>query len=102
MLIFNTTYLVNNKRYEEWFKWIHESYIPSMLDSGYFEKPQVAQILSNEPQEGASSYSVQFHIANMKLLEAWNGKYAEKFLADFSIKFGEEVLLFSTVLKIIE
>lgn len=101
MLILNTTYLVSDKMYGVWFKWLYEHHIPFMLNSGYFEKPQVAKVLSNEPQDG-TSYSVQFQTANMRSLEAWNGKYAEAFLEEFSMQFGEEVLLFSTVLQVLE
>ena len=101
MLIFNTTYLVSDRMYGIWFKWLNEEHIPSMLSSGYFDKPQVAKVLSNEPQEG-NSFSIQFQITNMKLLEEWNEKYAEDFLNDFSTQFGEEVLLFSTVLELLE
>ena len=101
MLIFNTTYLVSDRMYGIWFKWLNEHHIPYMLNSGYFDKPQVAKVLSNEPQEG-DSYSVQFQIANMPLLEKWNRKYGEDFLKGFSTQFGEEVLLFSTVLELLE
>lgn len=101
MLVFNTTYLVSDKMYGVWYKWLYEHHIPSMLDSGYFEKPQVAKVLSNEPQEG-TSYSVQYHIADMQQLQEWNDKYAEEFLKEFSLNFGEDVLLFSTLLEILE
>jgi len=101
MLIFNTTYLVGDRMHGVWFKWLCEHHIPAMLDSGYFDKPQVAKVLNNEPQEGVS-YSVQFRTENMQSLEAWNEKHAEVFLADFNECFGQEVLLFSTVLEVIE
>ena len=102
MLIFNTTYLVGDRMHSTWHKWLYEHHIPAMLDSGYFNKPQIAKILTNGSQEGGVSFSVQFHIENMQSLEAWNEKYAETFLADFNKRFGEEVLLFSTVLEVIE
>jgi hypothetical protein len=101
MLIFNTTYLVVDRMHGAWHKWLYEHHIPMMLDSGHFDKPQVAKVLTNESQEGVS-FSVQFHTENMQSLEAWNKKYAETFLADFTEHFGQEVLLFSTVLEIIE
>ena len=101
MLIFNTTYLVSDKSYGIWFKWLYEQHIPFMLESGYFNKPQVAKVLTNEPQDG-TSYSVQFHISTMKELEAWNEKYGEEYANNFSKQFGEEVLFFSTVLEVME
>ncbi|NDV46625.1 DUF4286 family protein [Paludibacter sp. 221] len=101
MLIFNTTYLVSDKSYGIWYKWLNEQHLPSMLESGFFSKPQVAKVLTNEPQEG-TSYSVQFQIADMKSLELWNETYGESFLSSFSKQFGEDVLLFSTILELMQ
>ncbi len=101
MYIFNTTYLVSDKRYSEWIKWLHRQHIPSMLNSGYFTNPQLARVLINEPQEG-TSYSVQFHAKDMQLIQEWSTKYSDKFLGEFSRLFGEEVLLFTTILEVLE
>jgi len=101
MYIFNTTYLVSDKLYGAWFKWLHEHHIPTMLNSGCFDKPQVAKVMNSESERGAS-YSIQFHVANAELLETWNEKYAEAFLTDFGKRFGQEILFFSTTLEIIE
>lgn len=101
MYIFNTTYLVSEKLYDVWFKWLHEHHIPMMLNSGSFDKPQIAKVMNSESERGAS-YSVQFCVANAELLETWNEKHAEMFLAEFTERFGHEILLFSTVLEVIE
>ncbi len=100
MLIFNTTYLVSDKVYGSWMKWIQEQHIPFMLDSQLFSLPQVAKVLSNEEQEG-TSFSVQFHVQDMEALRRWNQKYGEVFKTDFSKQFSTEALFFTTVLELI-
>jgi hypothetical protein len=101
MLIFNTTYLVPDKVYGKWIKWIREENIPYMLQSGYFEKPQIAKVYSNEEQEG-ESFSVQFHVAGLDELEQWHLKYATEFQTNFKAKFAEEVMFFATILEIMD
>ena len=101
MLIFNTTYLVADRMYGVWFKWLYEHHIPWMLSSECFDKPQVAKVINSESERGVS-YCVQFRSANAELLETWNEKYAEAFLADLNKRFGQEILFFSTTLEIIE
>ena len=101
MLIFNTTFLVSDKAHDPWLKWVHEQHIPFMLESEMFSKPQVAKVLSNEEQDG-TSYSVQFHISNMLMLENWHIQYAKVFERDFAEKFGTEVIFFATVLELVE
>jgi hypothetical protein len=101
MYIFNTTYLVSDKMHGIWHKWLYEEHIPFMEKSGYFSNRQISKVLSNEQQDG-TSYSVQFHIPSLELLEEWEKQYGEQFLHNFSKKFGEEVLLFSTILEVMK
>jgi len=101
MLIFNTTFLVSDKVHGAWIKWVREQHIPFMLESELFTKPQVAKVLTNEEQDG-TSYSVQFHIADMKSLEQWNKQYGPMFQQNCSTTFGTEAIFFATVLEVIE
>ena len=101
MLIFNTTYLVSDKMHGVWNKWVREHLIPFMTGSNYFTQPQIAKVYTQEEQEG-TSFSVQFHIADLAALEDWNNRYGAEFQKNCSEKFGTEVLFFSTVLEIME
>lgn len=101
MLIFNTTFLVSDKKYGVWYKWLYEHHIPAMLGSGYFFQPQLAKVLTADPQDG-TSYSLQFHVNSMKELALWEEQNMENFLQDFSECFSEDVLLFTTILEIME
>jgi len=101
MYIFNTTFLVSDKLYGAWFKWLYEHHIPTMLNSGCFDKPQVAKVMNSKSERG-TSYCVQFRVANTELLETWNLKHADIFMADFDKRFGTDILFFSTTLELIE
>lgn len=101
MLIFNTTFLVSDKVHGPWLKWVREQHIPFMLESEMFSNPQVAKVLSNEDQDG-TSYSVQFHVSDMKTLEDWHMLHATTFQRNFSGKFGTDAIFFATVLELVE
>lgn len=101
MIIFNTTYLVSDKMYGKWFKWLREEHIPDMLATGFFDRPQVAKVLTADVEQEGSSYSVQFHTEDVASLEAWNREYGDAFASRFAGLFGDEVLCFSSVLEIV-
>ncbi|MBN2766473.1 MAG: DUF4286 family protein [Paludibacteraceae bacterium] len=101
MLIFNTTYLVPDKHYESWIKWLRKDCIPFMLQSEYLRHPQLAKVYAEEAQDG-ESYSVQFHVAGLEELEKWHLKYANEFQNMLRTKFGQEILFFATVLEIMD
>ena len=99
MLIFNTTYKVSTKVNDRWLNWTKEYYIPFMLESGSFTKAQITKIVGSEDEEG-TSYSVQFHIADMDTLMKWHKNNASAFQSSCADAFGNEVSFFSTVLEL--
>ncbi|NDP19808.1 MAG: DUF4286 family protein [Paludibacter sp.] len=101
MLIFNTTYLVSDKARASWLVWVREQHIPFMLESGYFSQPQVARVITSAEQEG-TSFSVQFHVNDMRALKQWNQEFNSIFKEKCDQEFGTEVIFFTTVLDIVE
>jgi len=101
MLIFNTTYLVSDKAHEAWLTWVREQHIPFMLESTYFSLPQVARIITSAKQEG-TSFSVQFHVPDMRTLKLWHKEYNLSFQENCSKQFGTEVIFFTTVLEVVD
>lgn len=100
MYIFNTTFLVSDKIYDVWLKWIQEVHIPAMSQLGCLN-PQLAKILSSESEHG-TSYALQFHAENIDVLQNLMKKYEEHFPLELKSKFGEEVLCFSTIMEIVK
>lgn len=101
MLIFNITFLVADKVADKWLQWVNNTLIPDMLASGYFTEPRLAKVLSDHGQEG-TSYAVQYHITDMHELSAWHRKFGSAMERNCASLFGEDVLLFTTVLELIK
>ncbi len=101
MLIFNITFLVADKVADKWLQWVNNTHIPDMLALGYFTEPQLAKVLGNHGQDG-SSYAVQYHVADMETLESWHQEHGSGMERNCAALFGEEVLLFTTVLELIK
>lgn len=101
MLIFNTTYKVSGKVNDNWISWIKETHIPFMLETSSFSQAQITKIVGSEDEEG-TSYSVQFHIADMNTLMSWHKENASAFQNNCYNEFGSDVSFFSTVLELID
>ncbi len=100
MLIFNITFLVSDRMAPKWRDWVYASHIPFVMESGYFSKPQVAKVLNDNGQDG-TSYAVQYHIADMSMLEQWQQQHAAQMQQVCNAAFGQEVLFFTTVLELL-
>ncbi len=100
MYIYNTTFLVSHKIYAEWYIWLKEKYIPRMMKYD-FTQPQIAKVHSDDVESEGTSISLQFHFDKLTILENWQEKHEQKFHKEMSIRFGQEVLFFPTVLEIL-
>ena len=100
MLIYNTTYVVSDRQYGPWIKWLREEHIPYMLNCG-FSNPLTAKILNADSEQEGTSFAVQFQIPDFHLLKLWDDENAETLLNELAGRFGAEVLSFSTVMEIL-
>ena len=65
MLIYNTTYLIADRKFGPWIKWLREIHIPFMLSCG-FSYPLAAKILTADSEQEGTSIAVQFQIQNFQ------------------------------------
>lgn len=100
MLIFNTTYLVSDRQYGPWVKWLQEVHIPFMLKCGFLN-PLAAKIITADNEQEGTSIAVQFQIRDFQLLNIWDEENAETLLNELSERFGSEALSFSTVMEML-
>ena len=60
MLIYNTTFQVDDAVHDNFLIWIKESYIPEVQKHGTLKAPRICRILSHRDE--GSSYSLQWEL----------------------------------------
>ncbi len=101
MYIYNTTYLVTENIFSQWNNWVKTTHIPQMLEQG-FSSPQIAKVISNNPEQEGISITVQFKIKNLSTLNNWAENNLGFIRTEIKQKFGENVLPFDTILEILD
>ena len=69
MLIYNTTFQVDEDVHDNFMIWIKESYIPEVQKHGALKAPRICRILSH--REEGSAYSLQWEVESSGLLHRW-------------------------------
>jgi len=70
MLIYNTTFQVDDDVHDNFMIWIKESYIPEVQKHGALKAPRICRILSH--REEGSAYSLQWEVESSGLLHRWH------------------------------
>lgn len=98
MIIYNTTYHIEDDIHDEYITFVKDELIPRALKSGHLSSPQLALIHSQHEESGVS-YSLQFRVADLAQLEEWILDSGQIIRADIAKRFGEKALGFMTLLE---
>lgn len=100
MLIYNTTFQVDDDIRENFLIWIKEHFIPETERQGILQTPRLCKILSH--REEGESYSLQFEVESSGLLHRWHLEQGVKLNEELVSIFGTKVIGFPTLMEVIE
>lgn len=101
MIIFNTTFHVEDNSCDNYISFMKETYIPQAANSGFLLEPRFAKIHAQHEQSG-SSYSLQFKVKNVDTLNYWFEKEGLSLQNELTTRFGNTALGFVTLMEEIE
>lgn len=100
MLIYNTTYHVEDEVHENFLIWIKECLIPEMEKSAVLKSPRLCRLLSH--QDDGTSYSLQWEVENSTVLHRWHTEEGQKLNQEIIRIFKDKVVGFPTLMEVIQ
>lgn len=101
MIIFNTTFHVEDDVLNDYISFMKETYIVKAANSGFLHEPRFSRIHAQHEESG-SSYSLQFRVKNVDTLNQWFSTEGQTLHGELSSRFGNKALSFVTLLEEIE
>ena len=120
MLIYNTTFQVDDDVHDNFMIWIKESYIPEVQKHGALKAPRICRILSHREEgsayslqwevessgllhrEEGSAYSLQWEVESSGLLHRWHLEQGVRLNDELVKIFKDKVIGFPTLMEVIE
>ena len=100
MLIYNTTFQVDDEVHDNFLIWIKECYIPEVQGHGTLKSPRICKILSHRDEGHA--YSLQWEVDNSGLLHCWHMEQGAKLNEELTRVFADKVIGFPTLMEVVE
>ena len=100
MLIYNTTYHVEEGQEKFFLAWMQEFYLHDVEKQGTLYATRIARILSHI-EEGSICYSVQFEVENSAKLHHWHQEQGVKLNEELLRIFNDKVIGFPTLMEVI-
>lgn len=101
MIIYNTTFHIDNGILDEGVTYLKEVYLPRASASGFLQNPLLRRVLHNQDNEGVS-FSVQFHVKNTDALNYWLENEGNILHQELVARFGRKIAGFTTLLEEID
>lgn len=101
MLIYNTTYQVEEGQEDNFLIWIKEFYLSEVEKNGLLRAPRLVRVLSHR-EEGSACYSLQFEVESSAMLHRWHMEQGVRLNEELLKIFKDKVVGFPTLMEVIE
>lgn len=106
MIVYNTTYHVDEADEQLFLNWIHEYYIPEVLKDGTLKNPRLLKVLGHHHDDCEDghciSYAVQLEAEDTAALHRWYHTQGVALNRELLLVFRQRVLGFPTMMEVIE
>lgn len=99
MIIYNTTFNVDEQVEKQWLAWLKSDYLPSLKNTGLFDKHVFSKILVEE-EMGGISYSLQLFCTSLPELQTFEKKHKNAIDGKMLAKFSGKFVMFHTLLEV--
>lgn len=99
MFIYNITVLIDESIEQDWLNWIKPNFIETVLGTGFFQSCQLLQV-TDSPNEGLT-YCLQFRTDAISSIQSYQSLYATQIERDHQLAFPNQLVTFSSTMKII-
>ena len=101
MLIYNTTYHVEEDQENYFLIWIQEYYLNEVKKNGVLQAPRLARVLSHR-EPGSICYSLQFEVIDSATLHRWYQQQGIRLNEEMKKLFKDKVVGFPTLMEVIK
>lgn len=100
MLIYNTTYHVEEDQEKYFLIWMQEVYLQEVEKTGLLKAPRIVKVLSHR-DEGSACFSVQFEVEDSATLHHWHQSQGARLNEELVKIFKDKVVGFPTLMEVI-
>lgn len=101
MYIYNITTKVDWSIHDAWLKWMAETSMPLVLESGCFDKHQFVRVLDTDETEGPT-YAIQYYTSTMARYNHYINAHAPGLRKATFEKWGDRVISFRSLMEIVD
>lgn len=101
MIIYNTTFHVNDEVEKMFLDFIRLQYVPLAIADGIMKQPVLSRVMGSA-HDGGTSYALQMQAESVKELQKWCLTTGKTLSTRITTHFGSSVVGFTTMMDVID
>lgn len=101
MILYNITIKIEHDSHLAWKKWMQETHIPDVMETGMFLEYRMCRLLGMDDEDGVT-YAIQYYSTDMATYEQYQEQHAVRLQADVTEKFKGKYVAFRTLLEVVD
>jgi hypothetical protein len=97
MIVYNDTYIIEDSTAPAWLKYMKETHIPAVMETGCFSSFQILNVIDS-PNEGVT-YCVQYNADSLEQFNNFYNDHLYTFQEMHQERFAERFVMFNTLMK---
>jgi hypothetical protein len=100
MIIYNVTLKVHWSIHENWLKWMKETHIPDVMNTGCFTGNRLVRVLDIDEEEGPT-YASQYHAQDRSQYTRYIDEFAPVMRKHLVDMWGDKVFAFRSLMEVV-
>ena len=101
MIIYNVTTNIEKAEAERWLKWMLETHIPQVMETGMFLDYTVCRLIGDDDSDGFN-YVIQYKCESMEIYKQYIKQFAPALREDVIKLFGDKFIAYRSLLEVIK
>ena len=101
MILYSITINIEKRVHDQWFEWMKTSYVPKIMETGFFLDYKILKLLTEEDANSGITYSFQYYLKNLETLEQFQIEAEPAFTEALYTKYRNQFVEFTTILEVL-
>ena len=99
MIIYNVTVNIENDVHDNRLRWMIETHIPEVMETGFFTTHSFCKLLTQQDDETGTTYVIQYTAQTMAHYETYVKEHAPALQAQTKALFDGKIVAFRTLME---
>ena len=99
MILYNITINIEDEAHDQWLKWMRQTHIPDVMNTGMFTHFKMYKLLTNSEDNTGTNYAIQYFCESAEKFQKYEQDFAPALRLEVEKYFAGKYYAFRSILQ---